>query len=176
MLALYTYCVYTFNLKWIERRAAISHWHAIQIKFCDHLWLLVTTGYCHEVIFAVGNAPWWPGFCCGEVQTRVDMWTVHRGGWGVGGMAVIKKWPLVKVQLYQYTVTNFGRWYKCTLPMVLFSRFIYKMQLKLHKDHSSREFEAKFTDKMMQHLKDEGPRTIYKPASHAIHKPCQDKN
>lgn len=40
--------------------------------------------------------------------------------------------------------------------MVLFSRFIYKMQLKFHKDHTSREFEAKFTDKMMQYLKDEG--------------------
>lgn len=75
-------------------------------------------------------------------------------------MAVVEKWPLVKVQLYQYTVTNFGRQYKCTLPMVLFSRFIYKMQLKLHKDHTSREFEAEFTDKMMQHLKDEGPHDL----------------
>ena len=69
---------------------------------------------------------------------------------GGGGMAVIKKWPLVKVQLYQCTVTNFGK----------FSRFIYKMQLKLHKNHTSREFEAEFTDKMMQHLKDEGPHDL----------------
>lgn len=95
---------------------------------------------------------------------------------GVGGMAVIKKWPLMKLQLYQYTVKNLGRRYKCNPPMALFSRFNYKMELKLQKDHTSREFEAKFTDKIMQHLKDEGPRTIYKPASHAIHKPCQDKN
>lgn len=41
--------------------------------------------------------------------------------------------------------------------MALFSRFNYKMELKLQKDHTSREFEAKFTDKIMQHLKDEGP-------------------
>lgn len=98
------------------------------------------------------------------------------GRGGGGGLAVIKKWPLVKVQLYQYTVKNLGRRYKCNPPMALFSRFNYKMELKLQKDHTSREFEAKFTDKIMQHLKDEGPRTIYKPASHAIHKPCQDKN
>lgn len=84
--------------------------------------------------------------------------STERGGGGV--LAVIKKWPLVKVQLYQYTVTNFGRRYKCTIPMVLFSRFIYKMQLKLHKNHTSREFEAEFTDKMMQHLKDEGPHDL----------------
>ena len=76
---------------------------------------------------------------------------------GGGGMAVIKKWPLMKLQLYQYTVTNLGRRYKCNLPMALFSRFNYKMELKLQKDHTSREFEAKFTDKIMQHLKDEGP-------------------
>ena len=69
---------------------------------------------------------------------------------GGGGMAVIKKWPLVKVQLYQCAVTNFGK----------FSRFIYKMQLKLHKNHTSREFEAEFTAKMMQHLKDEGPHDL----------------
>ena len=79
---------------------------------------------------------------------------------GGGGMALIKKWPLVKVQLYQYTVTNVGRRYKCNPPMALFSRFIYKMQLKLHKNHTSREFEAEFTDKMMQHLKDEGPHDL----------------
>ena len=72
------------------------------------------------------------------------------GGGGGGGRGGIKKGPLVKVQLYQCTVTNFGK----------FSRFIYKMQLKLHKNHTSREFEAEFTDKMMQHLKDEGPHDL----------------
>lgn len=75
-------------------------------------------------------------------------------------MAVVEKWPLVKVQLYQYTVTNLGRRYKCNPPMALFSRFNYKMELKLQKDHTSREFEAKFTDKIMQHLKDEGPHDL----------------
>ena len=85
---------------------------------------------------------------------------VSRSNNWVEKVAVIEKWPLVKVQLYQNTVTNFGRWYKCTLPMMPFSRFIYKMQLKLHKDHTSGEFEAEFTDKMMQHLKDEGPHDL----------------
>lgn len=85
---------------------------------------------------------------------------VSRSNNWVEKVAVVEKWPLEKVQLYQNAVTNFGRWYKCTLPMMLFSRFIYKMQLKLHKDHTSGEFEVEFTDKMMQHLKDEGPHDL----------------
>ena len=160
MLVLYTYCVYTFNLKWIERLAAISQWHAIQIKFCDHLWLLVSR--CNKWLLSWGYFRIWE---CSLVA-RFLLWRGLNQSWhvncppGGGGGAVIKKWPLVKVQLYQYTVTNFGRRYKCTIPMVLFSRFIYKMQLKLHKNHTSREFEAEFTDKMMQHLKDEGPHDL----------------
>lgn len=150
MLVLYTYCVYTFNLKSIERLAAISQWHAIQIKFCDHLWLLVSR--CNNWLLSWGYFRIWE---CSLVA-RFLLWRGLNQSWhvncppGGGGMAVIKKWPLVKVQLYQYTVTNFGK----------FSRFIYKMQLKLHKNHTSREFEAEFTDKMMQHLKDEGPHDL----------------
>lgn len=162
MLVLYTYCVYTFNLKWIERLAAISQWHAIQIKFCDHLWLLVSR--CNNWLMSWGYFRSWEW----SLVARFLLWRGLNQSWhvncppkgGGGVLAVIKKWPLVKVQLYQYTVTNFGRRYKCTIPMVLFSRFIYKMQLKLHKNHTSREFEAEFTDKMMQHLKDEGPHDL----------------
>ena len=90
-------------------------------------------------------------------ESTCELSTGGGGGGGWGEMAVIKKWPLMKLQLYQYTVTNLGRRYKCNPPMALFSRFNYKMELKLQKDHTSREFEAKFTDKIMQHLKDEGP-------------------
>ena len=93
-------------------------------------------------------------------------------GEGGGGVGCHKEVAINEAS----TVSIYSRRYKCNPPMALFSRFNYKVELKLQKDHTSREFEAKFTDKIMQHLKDEGPRTIYKPASHAIHKPCQDKN
>ena len=175
MLVLYTYCVYTFNLKWIERLAAISQWHAIQIKFCDHLWLLVSR--CNNWLLSWGYFRIWE---CSLVA-RFLLWRGLNQSWHVncppkggrgGGVGCHKEVAINEAS----TVSIYSRRYKCNPPMALFSRFNYKVELKLQKDHTSREFEAKFTDKIMQHLKDEGPRTIYKPASHAIHKPCQDKN